>query len=173
MIESWAEKIAVSIKKSNEAETASVDVMKFALIGILDLGIAGALTLLIGFATGALYGTLLSLASFFVLRLFSGGYHFKTAEACILFSTAALAAVPHIPVNSLWTVILTSVSCILVLLYAPSNIKGATRIPEKYHFYLKPISLVLVASNFLIVSGTLSLAFTLQSLSLIRTKKEV
>lgn len=171
MIEKMAERIALTMKRINPDETASVEVMKFSLSLLINLMAITTLSLAIGALTGKFSETLLVLVSIAILRQVSGGIHLKTSEACVIFSTLAVVAIPHLPINEKWCIILTIVSAVLVLIFAPSRIEEQTRIPRKYWPLLKIIAFLIVSSNFLLQSGILACAFFLQSVGLIRKIK--
>ncbi|MFC7749090.1 accessory gene regulator ArgB-like protein [Paenibacillus thermoaerophilus] len=171
MIESMANRIATRIKETNPEQTVSVAVMKYSLI-ILFTTIGGfVLTMAIGIVTGKALPTFLALISFAVLRFFSGGFHFKSALMCILGSTAVIAPLPHIPVNELAFYILMGGSLLLLLLFAPSNIKGNSKIPEKYYPLLKIVSMLVVSSNFIFHSEVMALAFFIQAITVALSRR--
>lgn len=170
MIEVIAERIAVKLKEANEEQTTSVAIMKFALIGILSTIFSFALALLIGLITGKFLETLVVFFSFALLRYITGGIHLKSSFACMLASALVLALLPHIPVNTMTNYILIAISLILVGLFAPSNIRGAAKISEKYFPVLRVIGLMIVSTNLFFLIPEVTLAFTIQALSLIPYK---
>ena len=167
-----SEKLAITIKKANENETASVEVMKFSLILLFNMFFTILLSLILAALFGTVRETVLALFSFMLLRIFSGGFHFKTATACTVASVAIVVIVPLIPITDQIAFYLTLAALILVLKFAPSNIRGTVRIPEKYFPFLKIISALIVSSNFLLSNHLLALIFFVQAVSLI-SKKEV
>lgn len=173
MVEILAEKLANSIKKGNEEQTASVAVMKYALIGVINTATIIFVSIAIGIIFNKFPQTALSLFAFALLRFFSGGYHLKSPLNCILVSTSTMSLIPHIPISNSLIMYLTLASAILVAIFAPSNIRGIARLPEKYFPLLKFLSLAIVACNFVIASPILALAFFLQAATLIQFKKEV
>lgn len=173
MIDALSEKIAVKLKQYNEEETASVEVMKFGLAIVLSGLFTSLLCLTIGFFTGHFLDTIVTLLAFAFLRFFSGGFHFQSSIACTAATCVIVGAIPLVPVSGQMNLILTLASLALVALFAPSNISGATRMPEKYYPLLKIISIVIVASNLLLHNDLLALTFFVQSLLLIRLKREV
>lgn len=161
-------KIALTFKRINPEETASVEVMKFSIALILNLVSIVILSGVVGFFLGTLGATMFSLFAFALLRFFSGGVHLPVSEYCIAVSTAIFVIIPHFPVNERWCIIFTFISVVLVLLYAPSRIEQQTRIPEKYYPALKVISACIVAANFWLRSDILALTFFVQAVLLIR-----
>jgi accessory gene regulator B len=171
MIEALSEKIAISIKKSNEAETVSVAVMKFALIILFNFFIPVLLSLLIGLLTDRFGETLLSLTAFVLLRMSSGGYHFKSPIACMLSTLFVATVPPLIDLSREWSMLVTGVSLLLFLLLAPSNMRGYHTLPEKYYPVLKLLCVSMVAANFPINSDTVALVSLLQGISLLKWKE--
>lgn len=171
MIEAWSEKIAISIKNANEEHTASIPLMKFALIILFNFFIPTIISLLIGAMTGNLAETALSISSFVILRMASGGYHFKSSMVCMLTMIVIAVIPPLVPVSENWTLILTVVGLILVTTLAPSNMRGYNRMPEKYYPLLKTASVIFVASNLYIGSGVMALVFAIQGVSLFGFKE--
>jgi len=171
MIEALSEKIAVSIKKSNEAETVSVAVMKFALIILFNFFIPVLLSLFVGWLTNRFAETLLSLTAFVLLRMGSGGYHFKLPIACMLSTIFVSTVPPLIDLTKEWTMLVTGASLLLFLLLAPSNMRGYHTLPEKYYPVLKLFCTSIIASNLLINSDTVALVSLLQGISLFEWKE--
>jgi accessory gene regulator B len=171
MIETLAEKMAFSIKKANDQETASVAVMKFALIIIINIIIPVALSLLIGAVTDKFLETLFSIFAFIAIRMLSGGYHFSAPIPCMTAMIIVVSLPPHIALSENWTVYLTTASLILFSLLAPSNLRGYHTMPEKYYPLLKVASVLLVCSNFFISSQILALVLLVQGISLFKWKE--
>ena len=171
MIECAAERAALRLKAINPEQTTSVEIMKYGLIMAFNGGSVLVLTMMIGWLSGRPGETLLTLGSFALLRFFSGGYHFKSAWACIVFSTALLSTLPHIPIGNAWIWILPAVSVVMVALLAPSKIEDQTRIPKKYFPMLKVLSIVMVALNFFLLSPILAKVFLSQAILLTRIKE--
>lgn len=173
MIESIATKLAVKIKETSPEETASVEVMKFALFGIIHNTLTFVSAMVVGLSLGKLLETFVAAVSFMILRFVSGGYHFKTPLSCLLFSSFVFVAIPFVAVNDVWFWVLNSMSLILVLIFAPSNIKEHIRVSDKFFPVFKVLSVLLVVASFLIDNAIVTLAFLVQSITLINFKKEV
>lgn len=173
MIESVAERLAIKIKNANHAETTSVPVMKFALIIVINFVIPVLIAGLIGVFTGKLSETLLNIIVFVAIRMLSGGYHFEKPIPCILATTCIMSLPPHIDIaeNAIW--IINAASLLVFILLAPANMKGYNTMPEKYYPVLKAISTVIVASNFITLSPSLTLVIAVQAVSLLFQNKEV
>lgn len=173
MIERLAEKLALMIKKENHNETANVEVLRFSLILLMNIVSIILFSLIIGMFTGKLVGTGIALFSFALLRSVSGGYHLKSSDVCVLASVASATLIPHLPIRENWLPVLTTISLVILILRAPAGIKDKTRIPERFFPALKIISILIVASNFMIGSSAMALAFLLQAVSLLFVRKEV
>lgn len=171
MDNAWAERIANAIKQQAPEETASVEVMKYALVSLYHgLSVLFA-SLIIGAITGKLVETLITLIAFALLRFLSGGFHFESALTCFIFSTVISSAIPHIPLPDGYFLIVMITSIILLGIFAPSSVKGVTRIPEKYYPLLKVGSILLVSLNFFIGSELLAVTFFTQSVFTVKLRR--
>ncbi|MGG1659462.1 accessory gene regulator ArgB-like protein [Brevibacillus sp. NRS-1366] len=170
MIELSAQKIATKIKEMNPEETASIEVMKFSLIMIISTLVTLTTSLFLAFLFGVLFETITVLFTFALLRFFSGGFHFKSAELCITATVLGSVILPLISKYTHFSWLLTIISILLLLLFSPRG-KNQSRIFEKKHFpLLKIISIVIVGANFLIGSELLALTFFIQSITLLFVK---
>lgn len=173
MVESLAERLAVRIKKANPSQTASVSVMKFALIIVINFLIPAVSSLIFGALTGKWTETLTAMGFFIALRMASGGYHFETPLPCMLASFSIIAIPPHIALTETWTQLLTAAALILTAWLAPANMKGYNTMPEKYYPLLKLASVLIVSANFLLLSGTAAIVLAVQGITLLIHNKEV
>lgn len=171
MIEMLSEKIAASIKKANESETVSTEVMKYALIILFNIFIPIFIVLILSLITGKIAENALAIISFVSLRMASGGYHFKSPVMCMLTTIVVTGIPPYLPSFDFLTLPLTAVSLIIILLLAPANMRGYHSMPEKYYPLLKLISVIIVASNFFFNSDIMALVFTIQGISLFNWKE--
>lgn len=172
MIEAFATRIAVKLKEANPKETASVEVMRYALIGIIHNAITFATAFLIGLLLGELLGTFLAAVSFMALRFVSGGYHFKTPLSCFIFSTIIFISIPFITLNSDAYWIVNTISLVLAAIFAPSNIKEHIQVSEKYFPLFKLISVLIVGINYFFLHPVITLALFAQSVTLIYIKRK-
>ncbi|MCR8981597.1 accessory gene regulator ArgB-like protein [Brevibacillus laterosporus] len=167
MIDIIAKKIAIAIKRANPNETASIEVLQYALVILIGSFVTIFISLSIGVATDKFKETALVLFSFALLRFFSGGYHFSTSMQCSMTTIIFSILLPHIPISNTVSMILLYVSIIVTAVYAPSGIERQSRIPKKYYPALKIISILIVSSNLIIGSPLITKAFFLQALTLI------
>ncbi|MFS0723028.1 accessory gene regulator ArgB-like protein [Paenibacillus sp. 1P07SE] len=171
MIEAWAEKLAISIKNANTRETSSIAVMTYALIIVINFLIPYTSAAIIGLLTGTLLETGFSIMMLVLVRAVSGGYHFQSSALCTLVTLSVAAGAPHLPFPEDWILLATGLCFILFAIFAPANIKGYARMPEKYFPVMKILSLFIVGSNFFIQSPTLTIILLLQALSLVIPNK--
>ncbi len=152
--------------KSHGVEAPSIDVIAYALSIVTNtLSIIG-VSLLIGLVTGEFGRTLLLLGIFALIRYLSGGYHLKSGLWCIVVSSAMMGGLPHIRLDEQWINILTVISLVVFLWFAPANYDKYARISPKYFPMLKITSALIVASNFYFVSDLLATAVFTQALLL-------
>jgi accessory gene regulator B len=173
MVETLAEHLAARIKKANPEQTASVAVMKFALIIVINAVIPIVAAIAFGALTGKWPETMLAIGYFAALRMISGGYHLEKPVPCMVVTFLIVAIPPHIPLSDEMAAWLTAISLVLVLWLAPANMKGYNTIPENYYPMLKILSALLVSGNFLLLSGTAAIVLTVQSITLLFRNKEV
>lgn len=141
--------------------------IKFIVSNILPI----TLLLLVGWSLNIYNNVLISILSFSVLRLSSGGYHSKYPELCLIYSSIliiAIASVGKILNGFEW--MFSIATLILVLIYAPSNIENQTKILRKHYKYLKYISILTVALGTIVKDPIVSCSMFAQSLLLIRLK---
>jgi len=171
MIENLAEVLAKKIKAANPQETVSVERMKYALSNYISLLLIIGVSALIGVLTGKFIDTLVSLGSFMLLRVVSGGHHAKNMTTCFVISTIILSAIPHLtlPIN---IVLVNMFTLIMVTLFAPLLVEQIN-MPVKARPYLKILSMLIVAVNFFIGSSTSTLSMFVQALLIIPLRKEV
>lgn len=163
--------------RRNGVHAPSAEVIAYAL-NILGNGLSiMGLSLIIAAITGVFAEMCLILIVFAVLRMLSGGYHVKSSLLCIVLSTAIISIIPHFALERQWILVLTIASLVIFLIFSPSNMDKYARIPPRYHPLLKAVSSAIVASNLLVKSGSLAVAFGIQALllvyPLIHQRKEV
>lgn len=151
---------------ANGVQAPSVDVIVYALNIVYNtLSIIG-LTALIGLLTGEFVRTLIVLITFAVIRFLTGGYHLKSGTFCIVVSTIVMSILPHLYLDQLWTLIVTTVALVLVLIFAPANYDKYARISEKYYPHLKLLAAAVVASNYFFVYDAIAISFVVAGLLL-------
>ncbi|ULO09165.1 accessory gene regulator B family protein [Paenibacillus sp. 19GGS1-52] len=166
-METLAYKIARTIKSINPEETHSIEIMKYSLTIILNTLTTFIISVLLGWLSGELEATIIVFFCLSLLRMLSGGVHFRTARACNIFSILLCTVIPHLSgytLNYIW--IINSLSLAIMFLFAP-NPDYNSQIPLRLYPLLKILSLLLVSSNFLIVSSTIGLSFLVQSWTII------
>lgn len=172
MIEKIASRVAFSIKSANPENTASIEVMKFSLMIVLNTLSIILLSLIIGGVTGKFTETGIALLAFAILKYFSGGIHLNSSDYCVIWSTATMVLIPHTPIFEQWSVWMTLVSLMIVLFFAPANMHKKAKVPESFYPLLKIISFAIVGSNFILQSDLLAKVFLVQALMLLPYKKE-
>ncbi|OZB98077.1 accessory gene regulator ArgB-like protein [Paenibacillus sp. XY044] len=169
MIDLFSDKLSSYLKNKYPEELPALSIVRYSIKFL----ISNVLPIIIIILSSILFQmtkeVVIGLLGFCILRMFSGGYHVKSAELCILTSVTViyLIAIVGQQINS-YMIVLDLISIILVGIYAPSNIKKQTRIKEENYRYLKLMSLIIVTSNIFIQSNILSVAFLIQSITLIR-----
>ncbi|MBG9786589.1 accessory gene regulator ArgB-like protein [Brevibacillus laterosporus] len=170
MVEKFSKKLATLIHEANPQ--SSVPVLNYSISVTLNFLAILIITILIGYFFDRLAETMTALLSFVLLRAFSGGYHLKSLDGCVVVTVGIMVLIPYIPMASITTVVLTAISALLVLIQAPNNVYDEVRVPREKHLFFKIVSVLIVCSNFVFISPILSLSFFVQSILLI-PKKEV
>lgn len=168
MIERVAERLAIRIHQTNKEETASVPVLTFALIGLINNTITLLLIMIAGQLLGIWREALLAFVAFMVLRIFAGGFHFRSVGLCTTVTVFSIVFAAYLSTfsNPIITWLATAISLLLSAIFAPSNIKK-TRIKPSWRPIYKLISMLIIALNFYFQSPLLALTFLVQAISTI------
>jgi accessory gene regulator B len=168
-IEQFAEKVATTIKRSNPDITTSIPRMRYALAGLINVGLVVGLTFIAGALTGKAVEALAAMGAFVLLRTFSGGYHVKSLELCVAVSTLLFVLIPYVPFPEQYTLYLTAAASVVVAVRSPVP-HESNRISERVFPFLKAASFLIVCSNFYIDSVIVALAFAAQAVLLLPLK---
>ncbi|MFC4599582.1 accessory gene regulator ArgB-like protein [Cohnella hongkongensis] len=167
MINKLSNEIAGYLKKQEPENTPSIAVMAYSLYIILHAGITIFLILIVSLFLDTFVVTAYTLLYFIVLRFFAGGYHLHSSKICTVLSVLLICAAPLIRLPEEWLPYLIALNLLFVLIYAPRNIKGYARIPEKYYPYMKLVSLAIVAGNFYWMDASLIMVSLFHAILLI------
>lgn len=171
MIDKLSMKFSLYIKNKYPNELPSVEIINYVHKFFFSNVIPVILILLVSYLLNSFQSVLIALTSFALLRSVSGGLHLKRIEMCLILSTLVILFIPLMSEFIVESVhYITFLSLLLVSYYAPSNILKQTKIPEQYFIYLKIISMVIVASNFIIKNEIVATSFFVQAITLIRLK---
>lgn len=169
MLEILSRHLSNAIKRNAPESTVSPEVLEYAIGVRLNFVFTVLLSLLLGFITGKVLETIMSLIAFGVVRHFSGGYHMKSLTLCAIVSALIFSIIPLIPLNEGSITCITLISIFIYMIYAPNffeELHGSTSRP-----YLKLISIVIVMANLLISSSILALAFFVQAILILPWKE--
>ncbi|MGG1442136.1 accessory gene regulator B family protein [Brevibacillus laterosporus] len=172
MIEKVSHFLAVKIHNANPDtdKKESVEVLLYSLSITLNYLLILFFSLLIGFLTNKFVETIVAMISFVVLRIFSKGYHARSLTTCFIVTTAIITVIPHVPMQD-YTSVINGLSVILVLIFAPNGSYEEGTISKSRARLLKGASVLLVASNFLMLSQVVALSFFIQALLLIPKRR--
>ncbi|UVI28847.1 accessory gene regulator B family protein [Paenibacillus spongiae] len=171
MIDALSERISLRIYELNDKKNVSQAVMKYALVSVFTNTITFILSCVIGILAGAFAETLIAMVLIALLRTLSGGYHLQSAVLCIVVSTVVITVIPFIPVNSTMVIVLTLIAAVLNFIYAPSRLRGVTRLSEKALQFRKWLAIAIILSNLVISSDIVSLACIVQAITLINKSR--
>lgn len=171
-VDQFSERLAISIHQ-NADNPASVAVLKYSLSMALKMMIFIVAILVISLITGHFWEGAVACAAFFTLRYFSGGLHFRSEQVCNVVSTIMILIAIYTPVNYWYTgVVLNLIAFILLMIFAPSNMKKS-KLQPKHYPVLKLIALLIVAGNFVVQAPVLATAFFLQAFTTIPTWQKI
>lgn len=164
ILEELSRLIAVKIKKLDPEGPGSLEVLTYGIGLKLNLYTGILLTVLLGALISDVLHSLLALAAFMALRKFSGGFHLPIT-ICTLVTGLGAALIPLIRLNQGQVIILTLLSVLLVLLFAPNNYEDINQV--EFNTWSKWISAAIALSNLFIQSSVVASAFILQCLLLL------
>ncbi|QWU14340.1 accessory gene regulator B [Paenibacillus sophorae] len=169
MINYFSEFIARWLTNNYKDEMPSYQKTRYSI----KLIITNLLPLLLIFGYGLYSDTLIKclicLLSFSILRQFSGGFHLKNADICIVASTLLILSITEISVyvNDSLSIVFNIISFLLCLIFSPSKINNSTRIRKENFHIFKIISLILIIFSLILKNPTVTLAMFMQALTLI------
>ena len=171
MISRLSNGIAGYLKKQEPENTPSIAVMAYSLYIIIHESITILFIIIASLLLGSFVVTLYTLLYFMILRFFAGGYHLHSSKLCTVLSVLLICGAPLIQLPLGWLPYLISINLLFILIYAPRNIRGYARIPEKYYIYMKVVSLAVVASNFYWLDSSLVLVSLFHAILLVPKEK--
>lgn len=149
MIESLSRKVSITIKRWDSSITTSDDVLSYYMGYYINFLSIVLIPLIVGALTKEFWGTAIAIGGFALLRRFSGGFHLSLTP-CAILCISMFSIIPHMPIAPNTVIIVNVVALILVSLFAKN----------------RPISAIIVLSNFLYMSEPLALTFLAQALTL-------
>lgn len=169
MIDMTARRLASVIKQANPEQTASVPIMTYSLAILLNYVLTFVVSLGIGALLEQISGVILCLGGLIILRLLSGGYHFRSMTSCFIFTTSLVTLIPiltsRVDILPSLFYIMTIFSTLLLIFKAPTEMNDL--FPTRMRIVLKMICVVIVTSNLWIDSEVLLMIFFVQSMSLL------
>lgn len=144
------------------------DIMRYSLRLIITNILTIALIVFIGIIMKNLSNILIAAFSFSLLRSFSGGYHIKRPETCIIVSALMVGAIgtySHLFTQSI--IYIGIITIILTLTLAPTNIKHHSLLDEKYHYIFKIVAVLIVISGLFLNNIVVQISFLIQGLTLL------
>lgn len=169
MIDKFSLKVAKSLAAYDR--TPEVDVMKYSIKIIFTNGFTLLLMIACGFIFGNLEDVVVSAIAFSLLRSFSGGYHIKSSEMCIIISTLIIVLISNYAYTmSEYKTLLFIITLVLVLLFSPAKIKHHSVLKEKYYVVFKILSVTIVIAAYLTKNDVIQTSTFVQSLTLIHLR---
>ncbi|WP_199617302.1 accessory gene regulator ArgB-like protein [Paenibacillus alkalitolerans] len=166
MIVAASQWLAHFIRKHNQ-KAASTEVLVYGISVFLHSVATTFIILFFSLITAHLMQGFIAIASFVILRIFSGGAHLHSSWKCDVCSVVAILSIAHIDYSFAdygW--VTNGIALLLVAIFSPNNPNFTYKLVEKHSGKLKWISILIVAVNFMIQSSVVANAFLLQSLTL-------
>lgn len=169
MIDKFSLKAAKSLATYDRMP--EIDVMKYSIKIIFTNGFTLLLMVACGLTFGNLEDVFAAAISFSLLRSFSGGYHIKSSEMCIIISTLIIVLISNYAYTmSEYNTLLFVITLLLVLLFSPAKIKHHSILKEKYYIIFKILSVIIVIVAYLTKNDVIQTSTFVQSLTLIHLR---
>lgn len=152
MIETLSRKLSLRIKDAYPA--SNVDVVAYELGRKLNLYLIIIMSVALGFVTGHLFNTILSMTIFAFARKLTGGIHFRLT-LCTVFSVGLFSIIPLIHMTGFYVVILSILSTIIFTCFVRAERKlGLVLIVSIVNlFFLSPVvALTLLSQSILTIN---------------------
>jgi accessory gene regulator B len=175
MIVEWiAINAAKKIKEVDTEKTASLEVLIYGLKIIINTLSVILLTLTLGWMFGWLKEVIVVLVAFAILRSFSGGYHIKSSDLCILVSSGLMLLITatcelvNVPIYIYYT--MNIISLIVMIMFSPSNKTKIKKEPKKFFAY-KIISSLMIITLYVVHNELITITFFIQTITIIIGEK--
>ena len=163
MVDSVLNYIVAAIH-NNAKNPHSTVVLRYALGNLLNLIFTIAMVLVVCAIMGNIVSGLVAVLAFSVLRMISGGLHFRSADVCNIVSALLVLTAVFVPeVSETTALLLTSFAAALTLLFAPSGIKDKR--VKRNKTMTKLLGMIVIMPNLLLGSELLAMVFFIQSLT--------
>lgn len=124
-----------------------------------------------GLVFNNLENVIIASVSFAVLRRFAGGYHIKSSDICVFVSVTSMILIASFaPLLINFRNIMTGISVISILVFAPSNIEHSSRLDKKYYPILKLVSVLIIILSVCLQNIYITTSLLFESVLLIRLK---
>ncbi|MBJ6363327.1 accessory gene regulator ArgB-like protein [Paenibacillus sp. GCM10012307] len=171
MLEAFSRQLAGTIKQALPDHPVSEAVLRYGLNIVFNTVCTIVLSMILGIAAGRLPETMVVLFGFALLRVLSGGYHFKSGLLCVVVSSIVAVSLSFVVLDAYTLFTLNAINAVLVVIYAPSGIERQTRIPKRCFPMLKIAALLIVLTNLHIHSSLLAVSWFVQAISLVPVKQ--
>jgi accessory gene regulator B len=167
LVERISLSLARSIRQHGGHPDVSVGTMRFALQNWISIMMIFVLSIAVSLLFGTSLQTLTSLVVLGILRYFSGGWHLRSVDLCIVFTAGIVIAIPLLPPLGAGILLLfNGASLLLVLLLAPTG-HGQQFISNSQKSTFRWIAVGIVAFNFLFLHQVSTISILIQTLTLI------
>jgi|HigsolmetaAR204D_1030405.scaffolds.fasta_scaffold00932_9 accessory gene regulator B len=158
------------MKQNGADPSISEGILRFSLQLWISTVFIFALTAATGLLLDKFPESILALTVLGALRYFSGGWHFRNMDACVVFTVTAATAIPFVPrLSDDWLIVLNCISLLLVWRLAPTG-HGQKFSTDKQKRVFKWISVTIVTISFAALHQVAVISMLFQSLTLITWK---
>ena len=169
-IERWSLSLARYIHHNGGDSRVSIGTMRFALQLWISILLIFALTLILSLLFNVASSAIVALLAFGTLRYFSGGWHFRSLDWCVIVTTGILLIIALLPpVPHFTLLIINSISLLLIMIFAPTG-HGQLFSSSGQRLIFKLTATLLVMVNFFLLSQAITVAFLTQSFTLLTRK---
>lgn len=160
-----SERMARKTVEWNPSEARTHDALVYQYAVTLNLVSILGLSALTGIVIGKLPEVMTAAAGFMILRMFSGGFHFRSLDVCTLVTAAIFTVIPIIPISGEYVTGVTAAAFAIMAIKGPTNLRN-----PKVKRVFRAVACVIVAANFFVGSAVLAAAFLVQALLLFPRK---
>ncbi len=171
LVERVALKWARTIHHNGGHPDITVGTLRFALQLWISVLLIFILAIICSVFFGTTWETLSSLVTLGLLRYFSGGWHFRSLEICIVFTSMLAVVVPLLPdTNYYMLMLMNGFSLLSVLLYAPTGDGQQLRSATQRKIFLW-VAVTIVLINFFSLAQSVTTLIFCQSLTLLPIRR--
>jgi accessory gene regulator B len=166
MIDKLGDTIAHWIYRHDQGSNARLDELTYGIAHALNTFIPVVLTLIIASILDRTAETLIGMIAFALFRSLTGGYHFRNPTTCTLATVVILTTLPILKYDQCYF-IYNALAILFTTVFSICEKTEHTNLQHKNKSLLTMIAILTVHLNYVIGSDLLSIAFLVQSVTII------